>query len=164
MIDVFFSDLNFLPDSYITILITIFLATSLSAQYNKSNDHIEQGKCKQHHVSENRAIEAERVLMDNYDVKYMLLDIIASNTSTYHSGSVLFLSEVIQAPIDTFVFELNNHTIDSIVFEGQNLNYSRSGDIVFAFLPSTINVGELFETSVAYQDFSAGDGMSQVLP
>ncbi len=137
------------------LVATFFIA---NAQVKNYEGH----KCGHTHSLETKSTKSINPLMDNYDMKYMKLELNVTNTSTYVSGGVKFRAEIINNPIDTFVFELNSAlTVDSIRKGGQLLSYNQIGDLVFAVLPSTINVGNTLNATVFYSGTSTGGGMSE---
>ena len=143
-----------------TILSLIFALVFLisNAQVNNYEGH----KCGHTHSLETKSINAINPLMNNYDVKYMKLNLSVTNTTTYVSGNVDFKAKVINNPIDTFVFELKNSlTIDSVIVGGQSITYNRTGDLVFVYLQSVIALGNYINAEVYYHGNSTGGGMSE---
>jgi aminopeptidase N len=68
--------------------------------------------------------EENKFLMSNYDVKFYKLDLEVSDTSTYLSGSVSILVQVIKEPFNEFILELLDlYTIDSILVDGANTDF-----------------------------------------
>lgn len=144
----------------ITLLSVFFFLTSL-AQFNYGTQDFEAFK-RQKQVSEsNRSTGAVDPLMENYDVKFMALDLNVSNSSTYVMGKTLFKAEVVNDQFQEFVFELKSHQIDSIVFNGEDLEYVRTGDLVNVDLGVILEIGDVFDIEVYYKGFSGGQGMSK---
>lgn len=69
------------------------------------------------------------LLMNNYDVKFYKLDLEVSDTSTYLSGSATILIEVVEEPLNKFIFELLDiYTIDSVLVDSINTDFSHQND------------------------------------
>lgn len=141
-------------------LLSVFLFMISSAQYNYGTEDFESFK-RQKQVHElNRSTRAVDPQMENYDVKYMNLDLFVSNTSTFHRGKVGFKAEVVNNPLQEFVFELKSHQIDSIVYNNQDLEYERNNDLVRVELPEILEIANVFDIEVYYRGLSSGNGMS----
>lgn len=78
-------------------------------------------------------------LMEKYDVHFYFLDINAERNTTVLSGAVTIGAKVTAASLDTFCFELNQSmTIDSIVYNNQQLATGNTGSIRYALLPAAV--------------------------
>ncbi len=111
--------------------------------------------CAATHMSANtpvRAINAVQVSeMDNYDVKFVHLDIDVERTSTYIFGSVRTVASVKSITLDTFGFELHpNLIIDSIILNGIHITPVRTGNYVACGLPSTLITGASIDAKTYY--------------
>lgn len=72
-------------------------------------------------------------LLDKYDVHFYFLDINAERDNTLISGAVTIGAKVTATSLDTFCFELNSSmTIDSVVYNNQQLAVSSAGSIRYA--------------------------------
>lgn len=88
---------------------------------------------------------------EDYDVKYVKLDIALSNTSIAVSGNVA-TQAVARVPMSQYVFELNNSlVIDSVKVNGTARPVSTSGIIRTVTLPAAIAAGASFTTQVWYR-------------
>lgn len=90
------------------------------------------------------------VAEDNYDIKYVKLDVSVGNTSTHIAGNVL-TNAVAVAPMSTYVFELNSLlTIDSILIDGSPATFTTSGSLRTVTLPTALTTGTPFTAQVFY--------------
>lgn len=89
---------------------------------------------------------------EQYDIKYVKLDINLTNTSIYVSGSTTTTAQVTAVAMPVYVFELDTAlTIDSVIYNGQKLTVSSSGAYTRkAVLPAPLAVGSLFTIQVFY--------------
>ena len=98
-----------------------------------------------------REKKGSNTLMNNYDVTFYNIDLIASNTNTAISG---FVQINAVSKIDNFnqiVLNLSNSfTIDSVVINRKQCTYTLNNDELTATLVSPINKNTLFSTLVYY--------------
>lgn len=88
---------------------------------------------------------------DNYDVKYVKLDVSVTNTSTYIAGSATTNAVVVAPTMSSYVFELNSLlTIDSILFDGSLATFATTGSLRTVPLPSPLTAGTSFTAQVFY--------------
>jgi aminopeptidase N len=88
---------------------------------------------------------------DNYDMQYLKLDLALTNTSTSISGSATTRAKVVGASMPTYVFELTSLlTIDSVIFNGQNLPVNSSDSIRMVSLPTALSQNAVFTVQVYY--------------
>ena len=117
----------------IYVLITLFFSTQIFSQ--KINDYGMVTTCSYNNYFQNnyKIQDTEQSdLVHCYDVNFYFLDINVENNTTYISGNVTINAIVHVEIMDTFVFELVDElTIDSVVFNGNNLSFTRSEDNVF---------------------------------
>lgn len=87
-----------------------------------------------------------------YDVKFVHLDLELERTSTFIKGSVKTVATVTAAPLDTFMTLLHqNHTIDSLRFNGMLLPVTRVDSIVKVKMPSSLSSGTTFTVVIYYK-------------
>ena len=95
--------------------------------------------------------KGSNTLMNNYDVTFYNIDLIASNTNTSISG---FVQINAVSKIDNFnqiVLNLSNSfTIDSVVINRKKCTYTLNNDELTATLFTPINKNTLFSTLVYY--------------
>jgi len=88
---------------------------------------------------------------DNYDVKYVKLDIALTNTSTYISGNATTTAVVTASSMSAYVFELSSLlTIDSMFIDGSAVTASGTGDVRTATLSASLPAGTMFTALVYY--------------
>ena len=112
------------------------------------------------------SINASLVKMDSipewyndYDVKFYKLDLEASDTAAYVSGNVTILSQVSANILDTFKFELfSGLTLDSVFADNRKTTFVRSGDVVSAALPHTLQHGQLTSVTIYYKGSVKSNG------
>ena len=124
------------------IILYIFLFSSIQVFSQKINDYGMVTTCSYNNYFQNNykfQSTGQSDLVHCYDVNFYFLDINVENNTTYISGNVTINAIVHVEIMDTFVFELVDElTIDSVVFNGNSLSFTRSEDNVL--LESEIEV------------------------
>lgn len=88
---------------------------------------------------------------NNYDVKYVHLDIAVNNLNTNVKGVATTKAVVTATSMSEYVFELiGEFTIDSLKFNGVTLASTLSGSVRSVALPSALSVNTLFTVQVYY--------------
>ena len=89
---------------------------------------------------------------DNYDVKYVKLNLAMDNLSTTLSGDATTKAVVVSSTsLTSYVFELAmGMVIDSILIDGTIAPYATSGALHTVVLPSALPTGTLFTAQVYY--------------
>lgn len=86
-----------------------------------------------------------------YDVKFVHLNLNLERINKYISGGVTTIATVTIAPLDTFQTLLHqNHTIDSVRFNGTLLSYLRKDSLLKVKVPTPLTNGSTFTVSVYY--------------
>jgi aminopeptidase N len=89
--------------------------------------------------------------MDNYDVKFYWIDIEASDTTTFISGSVTILVEITGSPSDELAFELvNDYTVDSVLADGEKAEFIHKDDELTVSTGKDYTIGTLVSIQVFY--------------
>ena len=106
------------------------------------------------HFAKNRVGEKTTVIdaaENNYDIKYVKLDLNMNNMSTTLSGSATTKAVVLISGFNQYVFELINVlTIDSVLINGAPCVVTTTGDKRQANLPTPLSVGTIFTAQVFY--------------
>jgi aminopeptidase N len=100
------------------------------------------------------AVVADNVtqLERKYDVKHHHFNLSVSNTNKYIEGWVRTVAVIQTTTLDTFAFELHPQlTIDSIIFAGNNMAFSRVGNAVFMPFPFTLGQGFEIDAKIYYK-------------
>lgn len=108
---------------------------------------------------------------DQYDVKYVKLNLAISNTSTNLSGDVTTVAQVTATALSSYVFELKyDLAIDSVIVNGNRVTFSSSGDVRTAILTTALSMGATFTAKVFYRGapvsgdlFSGAEGMNTLV-
>lgn len=88
---------------------------------------------------------------DNYDVKYVKLDLQLTNTSTYINGHVTTRAKVTASSMSAYVFELSGLlTIDSAFVNGNRVTVGGSGDVRTASLATSVGYDSTLVADVYY--------------
>ncbi len=99
------------------------------------------------------AIPAE----DNYDVKYVKLDLALTNQSIYVQGNVTTKAVALNPSFSAYVFELDSAlVIDSVLIDGAARPVSSVVDIHTVALAAPMSSGALFTAQVFYHGTPAG--------
>lgn len=94
-----------------------------------------------------------------YDVKFVHLNLNLERTTKYVSGNVITVARVTAAALDTFMTLLHqNHTIDSIYFNGVSMPFSREDSTVKVGLASPLPANASFTTIVYYKGMPPNGG------
>lgn len=97
-----------------------------------------------------------------YDIKFVHLNLNCERTNKYISGNVKTVATVTIAPLDTFMTILHqNHTVDSVRFNGILLASVRKDSAVKVALPTPLTAGNSF-TVVVYYKGTAPTGGSAI--
>lgn len=93
----------------------------------------------------------QQQLMNEYDVKFHHLDVHVERDTTFISGSVRTVAQVIALQLDSFGFELHhNFTIDSVIYGGASLTVNHTTDFAFVVLPSTVMQNGVVDVTIYY--------------
>ncbi len=88
---------------------------------------------------------------DNYDVRYVKLDLSLSNESVAISAVVTTTAIILSNTLKAYVFELNDSLqIDKILIDGKLANFTHLNGIGVAQLPTQLNRGDTFTSQVYY--------------
>ena len=86
-----------------------------------------------------------------YDVKFVHLNLNVERTTKFISGNVKTVATVTMLPMDTFMTLLHqNHTIDSLRFNGLALPVVRQDSMVKIKMPTPLTVGTSFTVQIYY--------------
>ncbi|PIP54010.1 MAG: hypothetical protein COX07_07670 [Bacteroidetes bacterium CG23_combo_of_CG06-09_8_20_14_all_32_9] len=103
-------------------------------------------------------LKSVSVLLNQYDQKFVHIDVAVNDTNTYISGSVQY-KLLAKSNIDTVYFEFApGFIIDSTQINSQNTTYYYSNDTIFVFAQSSISTGTQFWIQVWYHGISATSG------
>jgi aminopeptidase N len=131
-------------------LVALFSFFISNAQTENSKHFCAHAKQTSYAVKKTRSSAKAAALMSKYDVTHYHLFLNAQATSLAISGQSNITARAV-ASIDSFCFELHsNHTVDSVIYNGQNLVVSRVGNEAYALVPTPIAVGSFFTMAVYY--------------
>jgi aminopeptidase N len=147
--------------------ILLFLAVFISG-HAFSQQHV-CAKSKQHAVSAQfdqlatiAALSPQISHELKYDVKFVHLDLTIERTNKFISGNVKTVAKVVSSALDTFQTILHqNHTVDSIRFNGVLVSHLVQDSMIKVKVPSTLTSGASF-TSVVYYHGTAPNGGSAI--
>ena len=88
---------------------------------------------------------------ENYDVKYVKLNIALDNSSNYISGDAITNARVVVSSMPAYVFELADPVvIDSVFIDGAPVTYTTSGVAHTVALATPLSMGTMFSAHVYY--------------
>lgn len=91
-------------------------------------------------------------LMDNYDLKYVKLDLEVTNQSKLIFGSATIEAVVIEDDFDQIVLQLEDlFQIDSIIINGQKTDFNHENDEIVIDLTQTLPIYDLFRIIIYYR-------------
>ena len=97
------------------------------------------------------SLSANTSSMDNYDVKFYRLDIEASDTTTFISGSATILVEITGSPSDELTLELvNDYTVDSVLADSEKAEFIHQDDELTVSTGKDYTTGTLVSIQVFY--------------
>ena len=101
------------------------------------------------------------VAEDDYDVKYVKINLSVDNLSTNISGEVTTIAEVVANGMNDYVFELLNfYIIDSVKINGQLATVSNLGNHVRSVaLPTQLSQNSTFTAQVFYHGQAFGNDL-----
>lgn len=138
-------------------LMGISLCASLSAMAQPASS---AAKCSSFKRNTTARTTVASPAEDNYDVKYVKLDLKVSNTNTYVAGNVITTAQVVASSMSSYVFELDDvHTIDSVLIDGSSVTFTSSGAIRTATLPTSLSAGDMFTAQVFYRGTPASGSL-----
>ena len=94
-----------------------------------------------------------------YDVRFVHLNLNLERTNKNVSGYVKTVATVTAGPLDTFQTLLHqNHTVDSIRFNGALLSFIRQDSMIKAKVPTPLSNGSSFSVNVYYHGIAPVGG------
>ncbi len=95
---------------------------------------------------------------EDYDVKYLKFRLNVTDTSTYVSGNVTTVAQVVASTMTDYYFELDTTmTIDSAFINGVSLPVTTVGTLRKMTISAPLVSGQVFSARVVYHGFSVGD-------
>lgn len=96
---------------------------------------------------------------NDYDIHYVKLDVAMSNLNSYINGNVTTDAKVIANSMSLYVFELaSGMTVDSVIFNGQNLAFTIVGNTREVLLSNALSKGSKFRSVIYYHGNGASPG------
>ncbi len=114
-------------------------------------------KCKHRALSgaNQRVAYYQYPSMNNYDVKYLKLDLNVEPGSYNITGVCSYIVKTVN-PLDTFIAELkNNMVVDSIKVNGSIYSFNRGFDHLLIPFPTTFSANETLNIQIYYRGTSA---------
>lgn len=127
----------------IALFALLLISTAALAHAGELCSHARKKKLPQ-------KVTVASLLENDYDIKYVKLDLSLTNTTTALSGNAITNAVAVKA-LDTFAFELNDElTVDSVLINGVNLPFTTSGSLRKVPLAAAIAQGSSFTAKVFY--------------
>jgi aminopeptidase N len=96
---------------------------------------------------------------ENYDVKYLKLDLALTNQSVYIKGTVTTNAKTVVASFATYVFELDSALIiDTVLINGLSRPFTTAGDLRSVTLSSALGANTMFTAVVKYHGTPSTSG------
>jgi len=145
--------------SIILILISLLPVISLGQSLIPYAEMSEKSDiCNHIHHLKSEHSESDNPLLHAYDVTFTKIDIESNNSSDYIRGYAYIEAKVTADQLTTFVIELaQNMRIDSILFNGNSIGYTRSGDEINISLGASLPDQETFSVTIYYRGFGNDD-------
>jgi len=132
------------------VLVIVFLCHAFIS-IRSTDSELDNNKI--YNNTETFSTSANNSLMSNYDVRFYGLDLEASDSTTYLSGSATILVKVIDSPLNEFIFELiDDYTVDSVLADSIKADFIHEDDEI------TVTTGKDYEINalVSIQIFYCG--------
>lgn len=141
------------------LLLAFLFNTSVFSQTNDNEPQC-RDKCSHAHVDlrQPQLRYFQYPSMDNYDVKYLKIDLDVVAGSPFLSGTSLTVAKVVHT-LDSFNIELkDNMIVDSVYINGVKKNFDRGTDYIFIPLSPALPVGATV-SALFYYHGTAGNGV-----
>jgi aminopeptidase N len=134
----------------VTVVSLLLISWTVGSQENIEKKY--PSSCSKSYATGTEKVESMySASMEKYDVKFYKIDLEADNLSIQLKGSASLIASVAATQLDTFVVELNSdYTVDSVVFDGTKLSFSRSSDEIRVIPALPLPTDTLFEAKVYY--------------
>ncbi|WP_167619715.1 M1 family aminopeptidase [Maribellus sediminis] len=114
--------------------------------------------CNHIHGLKSAEAESDNPLLDAYDITFTKIDIESGNSSDYIRGYAYIEAKVTADQLSNFVIELaQNMRIDSIQFNGNKVQYSRSGAEINIGINNPLSKEEVFSATIYYRGYGNDD-------
>ena len=144
---------------FICLLLSITTTTNIFAQ--EAERHLGCFSAKGRNADKNTIADPAE---NNYDIKYVKLNLNMTNTATTVSGNSITKAVVLSSSLSQYVFELLNVlTIDSVLINGINCVVTTSEDVRTANILAPISSGSLFTAQVFYHGTPPSGGLYSAL-
>lgn len=143
------------------LTITLFFVGFVAAAQTKNAVEACSGSKQLTHPDEVRPMVAD-IKENDYDVRYVKLDIALDTSSTKISGSATTKAVSLKQNLSEYVFELiPENTVDSVKINGILSPVSGSGVVRTVAFPATVALNQLFTVQVWYhgQPVSPNNGL-----
>jgi aminopeptidase N len=141
-----------------SILFSCVLFIAFTATAQRASDWCSQTKI-QHFGKKPIATSKSLANMNDYDVKYVKLDVEMAPTNTSISGNVFSKALVTAPSLSLYVFELSTAlTVDSVLINGQKLPFTIVNDTREVALTNALTQNTLFTAQVFYHGNSGTGG------
>lgn len=115
------------------------------------------GHSKQQHFCNTAKTTIASLLEDQYDVRYVFLDLDVTDQSTSLTGSVTTRAVVVSPVMSKYVFELGTQmTPDSVYIDGIKVAFTSNGIVRAADMPNDYLAGTSFTAKVYYHGAPTG--------
>ena len=137
----------FLKRSLLIIIVFLYTGIMMAQQAYLQHDYKGRDAKKLNFKS----VQAQTLLLNDYDVKFYKLDIAVERASTDVAGNVTIMAQVVASVLDTFAFELIDAlVVDSVLVDGINSPFTRAADQVFVEVLPVLNQGDMVTAQIFY--------------
>ncbi len=99
----------------------------------------------------NKTVINPNPFVNDYDVKFIKLNLEAYDTTDQFSGYAEIMAQVVVPVMDTFSVELHNKlTADSVIINGSNTAFSHTGNNLYVHLSPAFTEGQLLSFRLYY--------------
>ncbi len=139
-------------------IVTLLLLFIYSANYGQLLENQEPGKPRS--LPKSPAGYKYNTDMDNYDITYYGLDLEATISNNFISGSVIVKARAKSEPMSKFVIQLiNQFSVSSVQLNGVSVPFSHLADEISVNTTPSIPAGEYFTVKIFYSG-NAGEGLT----
>ncbi len=135
--------------SLITTILSVLLIASVTVSHAQEN--AVKGGCSRTKSKHSQRTSVADPREDDYDVKYVKLNLNMTNMSTTLSGGVTTTAKVVATAMPAYIFELDTaYTIDLVVINGIHYGVTTTGSVRKVVLSSPLPEGAMFTAQVFY--------------
>ncbi len=137
--------------SLLVSLLVVFISGNAVGQHTPEYGYCNsaKGNINSHETGQKTTVDDVRE--DNYDMKYVKLNISMTNVATTISGDVITVAQVVSDTFSEYVFEIMQPlSVDSVLINGRSQSYDTAADVCTVMLDTALVNGDMFTAQIFY--------------